>query len=434
MILLYALLTLTTVVSLKVVLGYRLYPAGLPLSMIDGVTLLTMIFVMLFPGKTTPIDRTKRNYIWPVLALWGITLTASGLIGLINGADTYLLLQPMKWYLKMPMGMLCGYFAVRNLKSARRLIKFMCLLSCILCVLILLTFASRGQTYAVTGAYRDLQSRDYYPRLAATIAIFLIYTAAVNPRFIPRPIAVLVLTMSIIAVGAELWRTAIIALILSTVLVVIIIPKDYRGRAWRSLFTSGKWIVAAVVLGAVLSQTVLGIDIAGILLKRFRSLGEREASAMGRWVGAFGELRIWLGSTVIFGAGYGVVRQMWYGEAAAGVMGHNAITTTLARSGLMGLLALLYPFFVAFRIGRKMIRQMDANIKAVGTLVLAVALYVGIYNPLSGYMAGNALFFGLILGIGMKCYRFQTVPQVAELESEDYYQYEQQYLTAGATY
>ena len=416
MIFLYVLISLMTVVSLNFVLEHRLYLVGLPINIVDAVTLLTMIVVMLFQGKVVPIDQAKRNYVWPVLTLWGIALTASGLVGLMKGADTYLLLQPMKWYLKMPMGMLCGYYAVRNLKDTRRLIKFMCLLSCILCVLIVLNFSSRGQTYTVTGVYRDLQSRDYYPRLGATIAIFLVYTAAVNPRFIPRAIAVLVLTMSIIAVGAQLWRTAIISLVLSTVMTVIIIPKGYRLRAWRALFSSGKWIIVAMVFGTLMSQTFAGIDIVGIIVERFRSLGAREASAMGRWVGAFSELKVWLSSTVIFGAGYGVVREMWYEEAATGVMGHNAITTTLARSGLMGLLALLYPFFVAFRIARQMLARVDPDMRAVGAMVMAAALYVGIYNPLSGYVEGNALFFGILFGIGAKCYRFRPRPEEAGLE------------------
>ncbi len=414
MVLLYILLTLMTVVSLNFVLEHRLYMGSMPINIIDAVTVLTMFAVTLFQGKTAPIDQTKRNYLWPVLAMWGLALTASGALGLINGADTYLVLQPIKWYLKMPMGMICGYYAVRNLTNARRLIKFMCFLSCILCFLVLLSFSSKGQAYDITGSFRELQTRAYYPRLPATIAIMLVYTTAVNPRFMLKTVAAVVLTLSIIAVGAQLWRTAMVSLAASIILSVIIIPKEYRVRAWKALFSSGKWIIAATLLGAVLSKTILSIDVAGIIMERFQGIGDSDVSTMGRWEGAFSELKVWLSSTIIFGAGYGVVREMWYEEATTGVMGHNAITTTLARSGLVGLLALLYPLFVALRIGRKMIRRMDPNIRAVGALTLAVALYVGIENPLSGYLEGNAAFLGILLGVGAKCYRF--LPSQEEIE------------------
>lgn len=415
MVFLYILLFLMGVVSEIFILEHRLFIGPMPVSLVDVALVLAFFSVTIFKGKTSPLDPTTRNYMWPILGLWGVALAASGLLGLVKGADTYLILQPIKWYLKMPVGMICGYYAVREVKNARRLIKFMCLLSCILCVMVLLNFGSRGSDYDVTGSFRALQSKDYYPRLAATISIFLVYTAAVNPRLMSRFLAAVVLTMSVIAVGAQLWRTAMVALTLSIILSVIIIPKEYRGRAWRALFTSGKWIVLATILGAVLSKTILSIDVVDIIIDRFRSIGEGESSALSRWEGAFSELKVWLSSTVIFGAGYGAVREIWEKEATTGVMGHNAITTTLARSGVVGLVALLYPFFVAYRVGRKMLQRMDPDIRTVGALMLAVTLYVGIENPLSGYLEGNAVFFGIICGMGLKCYRFLPSPEESAL-------------------
>lgn len=431
MIFLYLILILQSVFSNEWILTHRIYLGGMPFNVTEGAMGLALLYLVLVPMKSSPLDYTKRNYLFPVVALWVVALTGGVVLGFSSGADLYLIMRPLKWFIKMPLGMACGYYAIRNLKNARWAIKFICLLSCIICVLLLVNFSGGSQTYLATGRYRAMQTLNYDARTCAIVACFIVFITAVNRRFISRPAGVMFLTMSILGVGVTMSRSLIITLIASVAAVLVIIPKEYRIHAWKALWTSGKWIVAAAVLGAISAQSFLGVNVIGIILDAFGDLGTETGSGVSRWVGAMNELKVWLGSTIIFGGGLGALETTWYEQDMQGSLGHNAWTGMLARMGLVGLIAFAYPLLVAFRIGRRMVREMDATVRAAGAMAMAAALLVGIITLLSGYNERTCLFLGVALGIAAKCYRFQLEPEPGD---EEYDQFEQQYLEPGATY
>jgi len=421
MIPLYLVLILNTVVSHQFVLDHRMSLGGMPINMVEGAILLTLLYVILVPMKTAPIDRTKKNYFWPVLILWVIALLGGGLLGFGAGVRTYDVLQMMKWNIKMPLGVMCGYLAVRNLKNVRRAVKVICVLSCIVCVMILLHFREKSAQYNVTGAEGVLRTMKYNVEASAIVVIFLVYTAAVNPRFFSRASAKVILAMSIVAAAGTLTRSIIVAMVSAMVAIIVLIPKVFRGRAWRVLFTSGVWIVAIVLLAGVLLQLVLGVDMIGATVARFKGEEGAEGTVTTRWEGAMEEMGIWLDSTIIFGSGFGFAKTK-IGQAGYGIVGHNGYTTTLAKMGIIGFLALTYPLFVAIRMGRRMTQQFDSGVRALGALVMAGAIYSFFLSFLSGGLAGerSALFFGLLLGMGIKCYRFELPSHELTQEAYEY--------------
>jgi len=431
----YLLLILNIVVSNRVILAYRLSLAGMPINMIEGAILLTALYVLLVPIETAPMDRTRRNYLWPIVSFWVVACSAGALLGFAEGAHSYRVIQMLKWSLKMPLSVVLGYFAVRRLRDVRRMIKFISFLSCIVCIIFVIRFSSGSAEYRVTQQSGVIRALHYNYDAMATIAIFVIYSAAVNPRFFSRVTGPVILTMSVIGVLATLTRSTIVSLAVSILAAIGVIPKGYRSYAWKALFTSGKWVVIAVVLAALLSQFVLGVNVVGTIVGRFKGAEGAEGSAVTRWEGAINELKIWLGSTIIFGRGFGTVQEAWDPDIM-GSWGHNGYTATLAKIGIVGFVAMIYPAFVAIHIGRRMVRQIDPDVRAAGTLMMAGAFYLAILSFLSSGFAteSSGVFFGLIMGMGVKCYRFQVVPQTVEQQSEEYYWHEQQLQTTGGAY
>ena len=66
-------------------------------------------------------------------------------------------------------------------------------------------------------------------------------------------------------------------------------------------------------------------------------------------------------------------------------------------------------------MGRRMMRNLNPDIRAVGAIATASGFYFFVQSFLStGILLERlALFFGIILGMALKCYRFEDDPYEA---------------------
>jgi len=423
MILLYALIILNTVVPQQaVIMALRMQIADLPLTMIDFTIPLVLVFGVFSRGACEPFDPGKRNYLWILLILWLFSTIIGAAIGVMRGAQVYMLLQEIWWSAGLPLGILCGYICVRTSKHARHMIKLMALLAGIVSLLVLMHFATGASLYAQTGRFTEIRTMEYQFGMAAIVAVFLVYSSAVNPGFFSRPTRLVLLPASMFAVMATLTRSTTITMLFSILMVVFVIPKGFRIHAWRALGGASIWLVLAAVVAVAVGSAVLGTDVADIITKRYYESGSPEDDfTTGRLSGGLSELQLCVESGFL-GKGIGAVRGEFARQGLSGVFGHNAYTNSLATRGILGLVALVVPVWAVFHVGRRMIRSLDPNIRAVGTLAAATGFFVAIGGLFSPGISGSqraGLLIGPIIGMAIKCYRFELSAYPVQQEDSD---------------
>lgn len=401
----------------KMILPWRVWVGGIPINLIEfGIVLVILNSLILSTGTRDPLDRQKRNFIWLILGLYTISSIGNTLIGVVRGAPMYNIFQTLKIALKLPAGILCGYLAIKNIKQARRVIKFISLLCCLMAVLILAHIRSRGAEYVIVGQVNILRTIAYPAGLAGAMAIFIIYSSAVNRGFFTHTSSIIILAMSVLACFGTLSKSDWVPLFLSILAVVWLTPKGLRIYSWRAVLTSGVWVTVVLMVGFFSAWIFLRVDMIGIVRDRFASLlqplGDPTGPYIARWVAMKYELSLWLRSTIIFGAGFGSVHLFMLETGAEAGFAHNSFTNMLAQAGLVGLAALMSTLIVAYHLGRKMVHSVSPDHRAVGILAITSAFFLGIQSFLT--MALNsgraALFFGIVLGMTIKCYRFLPEP------------------------
>lgn len=409
MIFLYALLIMCSVVPHQaIVMKYRLWVGGVPFSIRDFAIPLVFIFAFFSRRRSDPINPETQNFLWIVLIPWFLSILAGGTIGAVRGAPTYMLFQEFWWSAGWPVGILCGYICVRTLKNARHLVKFMALLAGIISIEVLLHFATGASLSAQTDDSSKIRTMEYAFDLAGLVAVSLVYCSAVNRGFFSRLTMLILLPASAFAVIATLTRSTTIAMLLSILVAVVVIPKELRIHAWGALAKATIWLIIATIAAVVIGGAVLGADIAGIVTERYYTSGSGDMTS-GRLIGLLNELQLWANSWFI-GNGIGMLRVDFARQGLEGAIGHNTYTNALAQSGIPGLLATVIPLWVAFRLGRRMMRSLDSNARAVGVLSVAMGFYMAIHGMLTGLGQRSGIILGVILGMAIKCYRFAEEP------------------------
>ena len=232
--------------------------------------------------------------------------------------------------------------------------------------------------------------------------------------------------MSVIACFGTLSKSDWLPLFLLILAVVWLTPKDLRIYSWRALFTSGTWSICILFVGLFLAWLVLRVNMMGIVNDRiaslFTTLDDPTGPYIYRWLAMKYEISLWLHSTIIFGAGFGFIQKFVLETGTEAGFAHNTYTNLLAQAGIVGLSALLSTLILAYRIGKKLVLSNNTDLRAVGILAVTSSFFFAIQSTLT--MALNneraGVFFGIVLGMAIKCYRFQVEPYY-----EDYYQYDE---------
>jgi hypothetical protein len=322
----------------------------------------------------------------------------------------------LKIVLKVPAGVLCGYLVIKNMRQTRKVIKLIGWLCCLMCPLVLAQISRGSSVYLVGGNVNVLRTISYNSAAAGVFAAFLVYSAAVNRGYFSPTAGIVILAMSALACFATLSKSDWVPLFLSVLAVVWMTPKDLRIYSWRAVSTSGIWIIVVLIVGIISAQVFLRLDMFEIIGNRLASLSQPLSEPKGpyisRWLAVKYEVSIWLHSTVIFGAGFGSLQLFELETGAEAGFGHNSWTNILAQAGLVGLAALLSAVVVCYYVGKKMVLRDDSDHRAIGILAVISAFYLSVGSVLT--MALNneriGLFFGIILGMAIKCYRFSPEP------------------------
>ncbi len=406
--LLYILLSLTMIASHNaIILAWRLNVAGAPITLYEIIMVLILL-VGWFGKKGEELLPSKTPPLRTILVLWAVSISVGAALGLGSGMPAYAVIRQIKWWLKLPAGMACAYITIRTYKDVRRFVKLAGILSCVVCVLVLMFFSSRSGAFKKSGSANLLRTMDYNVNAAAIIGAATVFTATNNPAFYSSAVRTTILTMSSLAVLGTLTRSITLSFMGTIAAAIFIAPKGVRIRAWRVLTTSGIWIFIAVTVSAAASMAFLQVDVIAVIQSRFDALVEpsQMGSYMGRWEGAVHELSVWLHSTVIFGAGYGAFGLEETSDL--GSIGHNAYTNMLAVGGLVGFVALMYCLWTPAILGRKMIHSDYQETRAMGSIAIASTVFFFFQCFMSAALANerHGLFLGLVLGATLKCYRF----------------------------
>lgn len=364
-------------------LKHRLTVAGLPLNMLDALTVLGVVLIVmrvLMPGSRYPAP-THPLIRWTLLFA-GFGLVA-GLIGnSVKGGSLYQSVMALRNYVTFPLALLYGYMLYSTLSSGRKFV-FGYLAAGIGCSLLILFFftgtaADRGADVVV----EQIRATAYIPIYAVIAGAFVLFTIISGKTLMPRLLAVPVAVLCTLGGLATLGRTEWLCLVSGVAFFPFLLTPGRRSKAIGSFVLLLPAFLLALWVGLYVASRTTGRDVGERMYERVLTLLPGVESDDGRpaskaWdtrlPGIKRELEIWSKSPLL-GQGFAyhtTIREQ--SEAAGAAHQHNAYTSALASAGPAGLLMYLVPIIGSAVVGRRMLRRNTDRTSAMMGALGAVA-------------------------------------------------------------
>lgn len=429
--LLFAMILLNAAVGSHAFLfEHRLSLGGFPVNILDGLLILVFFIALI---RKTPPGIPPRGYVW-TLGLWIVALIVGACMGLANltkGVDVRGYVTALRDFSAIPISIFCTYKLLRDARSLRIALFIHLLAGVLTAIAILLFFKGRGEQYGIGSHINSLRNVDYVPGYAGLTAIVLLFAVLSGARLIWKPIALLVATVCVWGNIAPLNRSDWLAFMISTSAAVLLIPSrtKFISRLVK-LLLGWTVLIVVVVAGANVSSMITRSDQGTVLWDRFQTMipGAGRGDKMKAWdtrvPGIKEELRIW-SENVVTGGGFTIqsIRSN-FNEGAA--YNHNAWTSTMAQTGLLGLAALVCMFWATYHHGCQLIRsRTQDSLMLMGCLGAAGATYVAVYgaSTTAWLTQRGGLLLGVLCGMVLRASSIQQhMLQSLEgyLEESDY--------------
>lgn len=408
----------------------RLTVAGLPLNLLDALSLLSIVLVvmrLMMPGNRYPAP-THPMLKWTMLfASFGLV---AGLIGnSINGGSLYQSVLALRNYVTFPLAVLCGYVLYQTVSSGRAYVLGYLAAGVGCSLLILLFFAGTATEKGADVVVEQIRATAYVSIYAIIAGVFLVYTIIGGLQLWPRLISVPVAALCLIGAIATLGRTEWLCLLVGFVFLPFLLAPGRRAKAIASFTLLVPAFVVALLFGLHLSSQLTGRDMHSKMIDRMLTLipglepddGRPTSKAWDtRLPGIKRELNLWLKSPLM-GQGFAyqtTIREQ--SESGGAAHQHNAYTSALAGTGPAGLLMYLVPIIGGIVIGRRMVRRntdrASVLMGAFSAIACVVALaYGGCTMGLN--LQRGAIACGLVCGALL---RARAIEMALLREYEDY--------------
>jgi hypothetical protein len=399
LILLNALFNNTTFVN-----SYRLYIAGLPLNIFDGLVVLGVICALLRPRSTVKYVRTTRIHpamMW-MFALFTVAIFGGLIGGASNGASNREIITCLRNFLVAPAALYFGYFLIANVKSSRQFLYIVVAAGLVVSFMIVVFFKSKTETRTF-GHLNDARAVAYISTYAGLATALLFYSVSSGMRLLPLLIAWGMMGACLLGQFTTLSRSDWISAAAAMCAAFALLPKQQRLRSAFRAAMAVPVLIASLWVGMYLGTQVSGKNMFNTMHDKILSLlpGETPGVKAKAWdtrlPGMKREVREFLSSPLI-GGGFAIddTAQM-EGQYYAGLR-HNTWTSTLAETGLLGFSAFALMVGSSIVVGWRMVR---ARTDQTTVLIGALGVITGCFYIVHGFatMSFNQMRWGLPLFI-----------------------------------
>ena len=360
-------------------------------------------------------ERTHPALIWAI-GLFLLALMGAGFGAVTNGATARQISTTARNLVEVPILAYLGYRLIPRPSSAVAMCYILIFAGIGASASIFLAFKG-GAEELTTGTdittVRVIQYVTNYGMIAAAMLLFSI-GSGVRPLFrawIALPLA----AFCFLGPFATLSRSDWLAIVASLVTAVAIMPK-YRvsSKVFFSILFS--LVMGVALMGAIfMASSLTGKDVGAKMMTRLESLlpGDYEGVKVKAWdtrtSGSWEEIKLWVKSPII-GGGFGIQDTHLENELLANGARHNAWTSTLAESGLIGFSAFLIVCVAQIVVGRRMIRDhLDRGTVLIGGLgvITGVQFIIYGYCTMSFNQVRWAIPLALTFGTVMRCRMMQ---------------------------
>ena len=399
------------------VLEYRVNLAGMPINIYDGLT------ALLFLGCLIP--RSGRRHYFHADHTHGLLIAAciafslAFLIGVfgaaIHGVNPRDMFTSARNLATFPLFLVIAYRLTMNFPRCIWLLRMEIVAGVAAAVLIAWSFLVRGQEVFHLRDVNLLRESQYVSNFAGIAAALLLYMVVSDVTLMPRLLAIILAICCFGGQFATLARSDWVACMSGIVVVFFLLPKKQRFvRAVASLAGIAGLLVA-LWIGITLADRITGHDLQSVMIDRVRSLLPGYTRDTGRaqaWdtrtEAAAEELILWMQSPVI---GRGLAIQNQEENALMGYsFKHNAWTSTLAETGLIGFSGMLLVFGGVVLVGARMVRdRLDRTSVLVGALGVITGVHMAVLGVTTMSFNGQrpAILVAIVGGLVWRCRAMQ---------------------------
>lgn len=328
-----------------------------------------------------------------------------------NNNATYEFLLTLRNFVAVPLSAIGAYWAIDPKWSPRTFLRALLLSGFVAGTLVMVFFLSKGggrQTVTDVNLLRTVEYGSFVALLAAIVVAF----AAVMKYTIVSPRSDLALGVGAAIGGiATLSRSDWVAFAAGLAALVAMFPPQERTRFLRLGATGVPILALALTAFGVIATALLNIDIIHLLTARVETLNPDYQGDMAhtqnraydsRLPGIENELRQWSEGNLLFGSGFGWERRDLAAEGAK----HNVWSSTLAETGILGVVAYLVALYAMFSLGRRLALddRYPLDRRVLGAFAGASGLFHFVHGSLtlSFNTLREAVVFGLTLGIAAR--------------------------------
>lgn len=397
----------------------RITPGGIPINILDILLILGLVVSIAYPSNLKfPADHL-HPLLWPTVGLFIAAILISS-IQTYTGQYHVLVgyyMRTVRHYAAFPAALVLGYCLLPTPKAAKFFTYVMILSGFITAILIILFFKGKGEELSgmeIKGV-NALRTIAYVTPFASLAVAMLIFSLISRVRLLPLGRAILIAGTCIIGIFVTLTRSEWIAAVFGILAVFFIIPKELR----RGLIA--KIVVVGVILFGFLwgsievTSGIMKNDFAAKMHERVQSMLPWSTDSVGakawdtRTPGMVMELEMFSRSP-LWGQGFGSQYAELESSSSNVSMRHNAFTSIMAETGLLGLTPMLMSFWIMGVLGRRMVlAQADSGTVLIGALgfISAVFFFVLGMSTMSFNNEREGIVVGMICGMVLRARAMQ---------------------------
>jgi hypothetical protein len=394
-------------------LEYRLN-VGFPVGAWDGA-MLALLAVGLWCGMFRP-GRVYGATLPALLAAFAVATLGATIVALQNGNATYEFLLTLRNFIAVPLSAWAVFAIVGRDFDYRTFFRWLAVAgagSGLLVVVFVL--GQGGQSRQPFTDVNQLRTVDYGTFAALLATVLLTYAMTVKLVILGKRLDALALMIAFVGAIATLSRSDWVSLVAGLVPIVFLVPAASRRSLFRLILVGVPVLAVGLAIFGALGSALLDVDLLHIMSDRVATLDPNYAGELGqnraydsRLPGAENEIREWLSGNIFFGSGFGWERR----DFAADGNKHNVWTSTLAESGIFGVVAYLVALALLFRAGAVIVSRFsrgpaqarDPFIRAYGAFAIASAVFFFVHGmvTLSFNTLREAVTLGIVLGVALK--------------------------------
>jgi hypothetical protein len=391
---------------------YRVSFAGVDIGILETtVGLGILAAIILGPGirARQPVDRTHPAYsIAMVLMLLGFVAGVFG--SMLHDAPARFKMIFMREYFGMPASVFVGYCLVGTLRDAKKFPYAIVIAGVGVSIMLMAHFGRGAEQYELKKDWNALRSVSFVAQYAGVACGILIFSVLSGQKLFKMPIALAIAGFCFLGQLTPLHRSDWAALFAAIAALPLCLPPGSRVKHFLLLVAACAALSFSLWVGLHAASAVTGRNFHATFEKRLMSMlptervGESKTKAWDTRLPAIkAELGMWLRSPLI-GQGFAIEESLGLSGAMAVGHGyhHNAYTSTLAQTGLVGFTGTIMAVYCPIFIGYKMVRQRyDRATMLIGALGIITGVQMAVIGmataSFNGYRA--AMLIGLVSGI-----------------------------------